>query len=360
MSTPSLHELSRDALIEEARTLGVVRPEVFTRAELQDEIVKRRETDPKQRQRARGLLGLARDLLASVVEKGLHLPEVAEKLRAAAPPPVPAPREPMATVTLAEIYVAQGHAAKAKKILDEVLQREPDHAAARALLEKLGERPVTATAASAVAPVSSAPTAAAAEAAQLPVAAAAVSPPRPRPMLDEVPLPSSYGVEEVVAMPVDPTTALIYWETRRAPADTVIELELLHASGHRESRTIPVGAAIGEYVARGLPSGAKVTAKLGARRDMFSVPRAVASVATPPRFPSPRLARGVARFQGDRFVAVRPVESKRMVLTLALADAAPRPAPPAPHRPQIVGGSSELRLPVDDRSAVGSSDLRLR
>ncbi|MGC4069928.1 MAG: tetratricopeptide repeat protein [Polyangiaceae bacterium] len=42
----------------------------------------------------------------------------------------------MATVTLAEIYAAQGHVAKALTLLDEVLEREPDHEAARAARER--------------------------------------------------------------------------------------------------------------------------------------------------------------------------------------------------------------------------------
>jgi hypothetical protein len=37
---------------------------------------------------------------------------------------------PVATVTLAEIYAAQGHYDKALRMLDEVLEREPDHAQA--------------------------------------------------------------------------------------------------------------------------------------------------------------------------------------------------------------------------------------
>jgi tetratricopeptide (TPR) repeat protein len=46
-------------------------------------------------------------------------------------PPLPA-GEPLATATLGEIYLRQGHHAEAERIFREVLEREPDNAAARA------------------------------------------------------------------------------------------------------------------------------------------------------------------------------------------------------------------------------------
>lgn len=351
----SLHDLSREALIEEARRLGLVRPEVFTRAELQDEIVKRRVSDPKQQRRARGLLGLARDLLASVVEKGLHLPEVAEKLRATSPPPVPPPREPMATVTLAEIYVAQGHVTRARKILDEVLAREPEHAAARALLDKLGPAK-TDDVASDAEPASPAP------ARQEP--APQPTPPRPAPMLDEAPLPRSYGVEEVVALPIDPTTALVYWETRRAPAETVVELEVVDAAGVRSTRTLPLGSAFGQHVARGLPAGATVVARLGARHDVAAAPRASATLTTPVNVQSARVARDFSRVEERGVVPLRAAPSPRFALSLELAAATPAPAASrssaslsAPSAsPTKVGGSSEA-LAAPPGAPGGSSGL---
>ena len=44
---------------------------------------------------------------------------------------------PVATVTLAEIYAAQGHLDRALRMLDEVLAKEPDHDAARSLRDRL-------------------------------------------------------------------------------------------------------------------------------------------------------------------------------------------------------------------------------
>lgn len=123
-------------LISRATALGATRPELLTRVELRDEIVRLTETDEQQRQRARGWLGVARDLVASVVEQRLNLPDAADLIRGVnvrQPRVVP----PVATVTLAEIYAAQGHVTRALKLLDEVLANEPDHEAARELRERL-------------------------------------------------------------------------------------------------------------------------------------------------------------------------------------------------------------------------------
>jgi len=136
-SSDDLERLSREQLILKARVLGVERAELMTRVELRDEIVRRSEPDPVQQRRARGFLGVARDLVASVVEAGLNLPDAAAAIRGEGaredwkgPPPV-------ATVTLAEIYATQGHLERALRMLDEVIAKEPDHDPARALRERL-------------------------------------------------------------------------------------------------------------------------------------------------------------------------------------------------------------------------------
>jgi hypothetical protein len=137
-----LERLSREQLILKARVLGVERPELMTRVEMRDEIVRRSEPDLVKQKRARGFLGVARDLVASVVEAGLNLPDAAAIIRGEGaregdwkgPPPV-------ATVTLAEIYAAQGHLERALRMLDEVLAKEPDHDAARSLRDRLATSP---------------------------------------------------------------------------------------------------------------------------------------------------------------------------------------------------------------------------
>src|SRR5687768_12993828 len=99
----SLDSLSRDDLITAARELGAQRPEVMTRVELRDEIIRLSEPDATAQRKTRGWLGVARDLVASVVESGLNMRDAAARIRGeqraehdfSGPPPV-------ATLTLAE------------------------------------------------------------------------------------------------------------------------------------------------------------------------------------------------------------------------------------------------------------------
>jgi len=132
----SLQKLSRDELIERAGALGTPRPELLTRVELCDEILRRSELGEAERQQARGWFGVARDLVASVVEQGLNLPDAAELIRGKTIV-VDRISPPIATVTLAEIYASQGHVERALQLLDEVLDKEPEHEAARAVRERL-------------------------------------------------------------------------------------------------------------------------------------------------------------------------------------------------------------------------------
>jgi hypothetical protein len=138
-----LDSLSRDELIARARELGAQRPEVMTRVELRDEIVRLSEPDLLAQKKQRGWLGVARDLVASVVESGLNMRDAAAKIRGERGDDVVGP-PPVATVTLAEIYIAQGHPERALAVIEEVLEGEPDHGAALALREKLRERGTTA------------------------------------------------------------------------------------------------------------------------------------------------------------------------------------------------------------------------
>src|SRR5450631_945871 len=103
-----LEAIDRETLIAKAEAAGVSRARVLTRPELVDEILLRQNRDPETRRRMRGLLGLARDLLARLVERGLNLPDAAERLRSVPPPPPRKTTPPVPTVTLAEIYATQG------------------------------------------------------------------------------------------------------------------------------------------------------------------------------------------------------------------------------------------------------------
>lgn len=158
METLALETMSRDELVDKARALGVDRPELMTRVELRDEIVRRSEPDPTEQRRQRGWLGVARDLVASVVESGLNLPDAAAIIRGGRPELELRGPPPVATVTLAQIYAAQGHTARALAVLDEVLDKEPDHKVARELRERFAQELAAGTrVASPVPPPPSAP-----------------------------------------------------------------------------------------------------------------------------------------------------------------------------------------------------------
>jgi hypothetical protein len=110
----------------------------MTRVELRDEIVRLSESDPLARRRSRGWLGVARDLVASVMDAGLNLPGAAAAIRGESRPAEETTGPPpVATLTLAEIYLAQGHVDRALAVLDEVLAAEPEHPAARTLRERV-------------------------------------------------------------------------------------------------------------------------------------------------------------------------------------------------------------------------------
>jgi hypothetical protein len=138
MDRAALEALGREQLIQEARRFGVRRPEVMTRVELIDEVLRLATPNPVERKRVRGWLGVARDLVADIVEQGLNLPDAAALIRGDVKfEPLKPVQPPVATVTLAEIYGAQGHFQKALAMLNEVLAKEPDHDAARKLRDRL-------------------------------------------------------------------------------------------------------------------------------------------------------------------------------------------------------------------------------
>jgi hypothetical protein len=139
---PNSNPLSRIELLRLAQGLGVVDADVMTRAELRAAI------DKAQRPERAALdqhpvtwVSVARRLLASVVERGLNLPDAAALIRGdtklMAPPMAP---PPVATVTLARIYAAQGHLDRAIGTIDEVLDSDPDHELARDLRTQLDLR----------------------------------------------------------------------------------------------------------------------------------------------------------------------------------------------------------------------------
>lgn len=169
MATPlASDEKSRSELVEEARRMGVERPERMTRVELRDEIVRRSVPEDRQAE-ARGLFGVARTMLASVVESGLKFPDAAKVIRGESTFEVPvASQTPVATVTLAEIYTAQGHKARALRILEDVLREEPEHEEALRVRSELTGDPFPGAEASGTDPGREAVTAPAPSASEIP------------------------------------------------------------------------------------------------------------------------------------------------------------------------------------------------
>ena len=266
-----LETLDRDSLIARAEAAGVARARVLTRPELVDEILLRQSWDPDTSKKQRGLLGRARDLLARLVERGLNLPDAADRLRGAPPPPAKRAGPAVPTVTLAEIYATQGHTKKAVETLHQVLEREPEHAAAKTLLDKL-QSPAY------VASTPSLPEEKEDDRVGYEVVAEGetVAPGEPSRMLDADPLPPKYDVDECVAITVDPATLYVYWEVRD---ETLAALQKREGAGtltlrvlvivptwdgpRTYTRDIDVRSTLGDWFVRELPKDAIVRAAIG-------------------------------------------------------------------------------------------------
>ncbi|HEY2512261.1 MAG TPA: tetratricopeptide repeat protein [Polyangiaceae bacterium] len=275
MDRSELERLDRDTLIARAEASGVPRPRILTRPELVDELLVRGTEGREDVQRVRGFFGRARDLLARVVERGLHLPDAAERLRvraaagAGGPVSLRSAASPLPTLTLAEIYAAQGHRERALQTLEDLLEREPEHSAARELLARLGDERYEGPAPRHLPPEEETTAAAAAEAAlQAEVAAdlpGAVAPLRG---------------DECIAIPVDRVSLFVYWslasrsrarfEATPPPGGLVLRLVIVAPewNGPRSMlRDVALGATQGDVLVSGLPAGAVVRAAIGWTAD---------------------------------------------------------------------------------------------
>ena len=266
-----LEGLDRESLVARAEAAGVTRARVLTRPELVDEIIVRQGRDADTTRQMRGFLGRARDLLARLVERGLNLPDAAERLRGPTPPPAKRTGPAVPTVTLAEIYATQGHTQKAIETLGRVLEREPEHAAAKALLAKL-ESPAYAKPEPAL-PVEPEDDRVGYEVQR---EDETEPPPEPARMLDADPLPPKYDVDECVAITVDPATLYVYWEVRD---ETLASMKARDGGGaltlrvlvivptwdgpRTYTRDIDVRAQLGDWFVRELPKDAIVRAAIG-------------------------------------------------------------------------------------------------
>jgi hypothetical protein len=328
MERKELEGLSREELIGQAEQLGVVRPRTLTIPELVDEILvvsAKRASEKRQR----GWFGRARDLLTSVIDRGLALPEPGRTSQRRPSPPAP---PPLPTVTLAEIYAAQGHLERAITTLDEVLAREPSHSDARDLKARF-EHQLHKTKPSTPPPVIEARletmpppapisdldrlTPASAEVRPEPERADAESPSdgaEPRevadaslveapkaPSIAPIPLkrpstPPVHDVDDIVGLAVDPHTIYLYWEVRpatlahaRAKDDsgalTVRAATVLASLEGPETdvRDFRVDALSGELFVHGLPSQANVRISVGYKTDTDFEPFAVGIDLSTPR-----------------------------------------------------------------------------
>jgi hypothetical protein len=317
MDRQELEGLSRDALIDIADRIGVTRPRVLTHAELVDEILTRTIKSERERAKARGWLGRARDLIARVIEKGLHLPETARALGVGVSRSLPPPPPPLPTVTLAEIYAAQGHLERAIDVLDEVLAREPEHKDAASLRQRfvaqqLG-RPRSRTAreprpkpeAPSLTPsvteadptskdgVEPAPGASKTATTTTEPRASEVQPPSGSGAGE---LPSNYEIDEVVAIGVDPRSVYLYWEARDATLqrarerrpDGHLALRIVSVRPSWEgpdvrTREVAVELSYGDMSVRELEPGSIIRISLGWSAEGDFQPIAIANEVTTAR-----------------------------------------------------------------------------
>jgi hypothetical protein len=267
MNREELERLDRDALVSRAEEAGVVKARVLTRPELVDELLLRSSADDATRQRSRGLFGRARDLIARVVERGLHLPDAAERIRAlglSAPTHMTAPAA-LPTVTLAQIYAAQGHREKALDTLRKVLAREPEHGVAGSLLARLLDGQIVVPT-PAMPPEEDAATVSEAESESAPESAPASAPASA----------SDPGSDQCSATLVQPTTLRVSWSVLPSTLEHALRASpggrlalCVHVvqptwDGPRPMSTCyEVDGVRGELVARDLPRGCVVRAAVG-------------------------------------------------------------------------------------------------
>lgn len=332
-----LEGLSREELIRRAETAGVVRARALTMAELIDELILTDEKKTGER-RPRGWFGRARDLLTSVIDRGLAIPDAPRKRPAprignAAPPPLP-------TVTLAEIYAAQGHIERAITTLDEVLAREPEHDEAARLRSRFQDQlrktkpsslpppPQTKPLDTPVIPAAPpSPDVAVGEGVRMGegVVAAPAKAVTPAPTPEPAASPAEteeivFDADEIVAVAVDPSTVYAYWEVRprtlasaRAREEhgalvvRVVAVTAAQAGPVTDTRDIRVDALFGELFVRGLPQNAQVRLSIGYKTHQGFEPFAVGLDLTTPRaLPTAQPARAARRWSEIRAEATDP------------------------------------------------------
>jgi hypothetical protein len=205
-------------------------------------------------------------------------------------------------------------------------------------------------------------------------------------MLDEEPLPERYDVDELVLMPVDPTTLYLYWELRPETLNEALQLEpegqlLLRldrviGEDYQTLRRLPV-TFLGDTQIDNLPPGALCVAVLGLRSEsqwiplLRSIPRAlppaggVVEVAhrvvrwsdepteEPPPPPPPTFALAVA----IRAPVVLPTAAPATTPDPSLPDLSGPPGLPLlPLLPSFPGATPPAAPPAPSPSPLGSSE----
>lgn len=326
MKRTELETLGREALIGLASAAGVIRAQIMTRAELVDELLQKEPADRLAREEARGLFGRARDLLARLVERGLNRPDAAALIRSVGRASVsPASMAALPTLTLAQIYVAQGYRDRAIETLERVLSAEPDHDAARRMLLGLrAEASMSSGTLQGPAFMERAPA----------VGSEVLAPPEARPVpapvsapntaatrLDDLPLPQRYDVDECVALAVDPFTVYAYWEVRestreehrrRTPdATPILRVVVLEPAWWGPATTVRdevVALPVGESFLRQVPPGSVLRLAIGFLDGGAFSPVAQAPVLEMPQAgPLPLSARTLAQWGTARTVRGEPL-----------------------------------------------------
>jgi hypothetical protein len=413
MSRRELEGASREDLVLRAEALGIAGASARTTAELAAAIAAAEENQRSER-RGRGWFGRARDLLTSVIDRGLNLPPEASRNRpegrgAGAPPP------PLPTVTLAEIYAAQGHLDRAIATLDEVISREPEHTDALSLRGRFVEQLRRTRPAEAPRPIETrletpvGESGGAVGEVERKAVDEATSPSQPEAELetdDEVSLALTeeesgptqaertveqlldlerFEIDEVVAVAVDPHTVYLYWEVRPlslaeardkhpygALVVRVASLTPSTSGVSSELRDLRVDALHGELFVRGLPSGTHVRVTIGyAHPDGFEPFAVGVEVHTPRAHRAALVASRFARWSEGG----SPVELAQEPRGLAGAGAstgswgeAPTPHERASGLPRVESGASFESFTADEAMAPptftprapGSSELLRR
>jgi len=265
MDRSDLEGMDRESLIARAQDAGIRRARILTRPELVDELLRLDPAaDAAKLAKSRGFFGRARDLVARVVERGLHLPDAADRIRTFGTLPPSVPRtdpQAMPTVTLAEIYAAQGHKTKAIETLRRVLEREPDHVAARMLLARLED-------AAYVAPPPPLPP----EQDEPDVAPSSVTG-DPEEALADAPTPEpedpADDVGACVAIPLDGGRMYVKWQLRKGTRRSgrfVVRALVVEPSWDgpkTETRDLAIDADTGEAMLENLPEGSVVRVAVG-------------------------------------------------------------------------------------------------